>query len=222
MKALGPGKDYDFGAPAILVTLTDGKRALLLSEKSGMVYAVDPDAGGKQLWEARAGRGGPLGGIEWGAASDGHTFYVSLSDVTIRVEGKPPKLVLDPKAGGGLIAYEAATGKVLWKAQPPSVCGPERLLCSPAQSAPISALSGAVFSGSVDGHLRAYSATDGKVLWDFDTERPFDTVNHVPGSGGSLDVTGPVIADGMVFVESGYPQWGGHPGNVLLAFQPVQ
>ncbi len=222
VKAQGPGKDYDFGAPAILVSLADGKRALLLSEKSGMVYAVDPDAGGKLLWEARAGRGGALGGIEWGASSDGHAFYVPLSDVTIRVEGKPPKLILDSKAGGGLIAYDAGSGKVLWKAPPSSVCSPQRLLCSPAQSAPVSAISGAVFSGSLDGHLRAYSTTDGKVLWDFDTERSFDTVNHVPASGGSLDVAGPVIAAGMVFVESGYPQWGGKPGNVLLAFQPVQ
>jgi polyvinyl alcohol dehydrogenase (cytochrome) len=100
------------------------------------------------------------------------------------------------------------------------VCSAERQHCSPAQSAPATAIPGAVFSGSLDGHIRAYSAKDGTVLWDFDTERSFDTVNHVTAAGGSLDVAGPVIADGMVFVESGYSQFGGKAGNVLLAFGP--
>ena len=75
-----------------------------------------------------------------------------------------------------------------------------------------------VFSGSLDGHIRAYSSSDGKVLWDLDTERSFETVNGIAATGGSLDVAGPVVAEGMVFVVSGYPTYGGRPGNVLLAF----
>ena len=66
--------------------------------------------------------------------------------------------------------------------------------------------------------MRAYSAADGKVVWDFDTEREYTTVNGVPGKGGSLDGPGPVIGGGMLFVNSGYPTAGGTPGNVLLAF----
>ena len=77
---------------------------------------------------------------------------------------------------------------------------------------------GVVFSGSMDGHIRAYSTEDGKVLWDYDTAGEFETVNGVIGRGGSLDTAGPTIAGGMVFVNSGYGQWGGMPGNVLLAF----
>jgi polyvinyl alcohol dehydrogenase (cytochrome) len=82
----------------------------------------------------------------------------------------------------------------------------------------VTAIEGAVFSGSMDGHLRAFSTTDGKLLWDFDTVKSYDVVNGVPANGGSLDGAGPVIVDGMVFVNSGYPRFGGMPGNVLLAF----
>jgi polyvinyl alcohol dehydrogenase (cytochrome) len=33
-----------------------------------------------------------------------------------------------------------------------------------------------------------------------------------------MDAGGPVVVSGMVFVNSGYGQWGGMAGNVLLAF----
>jgi polyvinyl alcohol dehydrogenase (cytochrome) len=75
-----------------------------------------------------------------------------------------------------------------------------------------------VFSGSVDGHLRAYSTTDGSIIWDYNTAKDYDTVNKVPAKGGSLDAAGPAIADGLVITNSGYALWRGMPGNVLLAF----
>ena len=77
---------------------------------------------------------------------------------------------------------------------------------------------GVVFSGSVDGHLRAYSTKDGAIVWDFDTAKEFPTVNGVRARGGSIDVGGPAIAGGMVVTTSGCGQWGGLSGNVLLAF----
>jgi len=55
-------------------------------------------------------------------------------------------------------------------------------------------------------------------VWDVDTMRTFETVNGVPARGGSIDGPGAVIANGMVFIGSGYPRNGGVPGNVLLAF----
>jgi len=70
----------------------------------------------------------------------------------------------------------------------------------------------------VDAHLRAYSAKTGEVVWDFDTAREYDTVNGQKAHGGSIDAGGPAIVSGMVYVYSGYAQWGGLPGNVLLAF----
>ena len=212
----GTGPDFDFGASPILLTLADGKRCLILGQKSGMVYAVDPDRRGELLWQAKAGRGGSLGGIQWGPATDGRTIFAAVSDVAFVKSPDPAKLAIDPETGGGLTAYAADSGREEWKA-PAIPCG-ERRPCSPAQSAAVTAVPGAVFSGSLDGHIRAYSATDGKVLWAFDTERSFDTVNGVTASGGSLDAAGAVVAEGMVFVLSGYSTYGGKAGNVMLAF----
>jgi polyvinyl alcohol dehydrogenase (cytochrome) len=50
------GSDSDFGSSAILVSLRDGKRALIGGQKSGVVTAVDPDRSGAVLWQTRVGR----------------------------------------------------------------------------------------------------------------------------------------------------------------------
>lgn len=216
------GGDSDFGQPPILVDLGPGKRALVIAQKSGMVHAIDPDSHGKLLWQTRVGKGGPLGGSQWGSASDGEKIYVAISDLGLgaRPDAHAPagyRLVLDPNKGGGLYAVDIKTGKVTWSAAG-TPCAPSRTDCSPAQSAAVTATADVVFSGSVDGHLRAYSSRTGEVVWDFETAREFPTVNAKPGHGGSLDGAGPAVVDGMVFVNSGYGQWGGMPGNVLLAF----
>jgi polyvinyl alcohol dehydrogenase (cytochrome) len=202
--------EFDLGASPILVPMPHGKRVLLLGQKSGLVYAADPDVRGKLLWHARAGVGGLLGGVQWGPATDGTNVYVAVSDLAF-VARAP-----DPSKGGGISAYRVSDGALLWKTPPPG-CG-DRRPCSPAQSQAVTAIPGAVFSGSIDGHLRAYATEDGKIIWDFDTARDIDTVNKVAAHGGSLDVGGPIVAGGMVFVVSGYPGFGAMPGNVLLAF----
>lgn len=209
------GPDFDFASPPILVTLANGRRALVAGQKSGVVHAVDPDRNGEILWQTRVGKGGINGGVQWGSAADQSNVYVALSDIgRISI---PNSLATepDPKAGGGLFALRLENGEQAWFTPPPS-CG-TRKRCSPAQSAAVSAIPGAVFSGSVDGHLRAFSTTTGAILWDFDTVGTHRTVNEVPGRGGSLNGPGPAIAGGMVFVESGYAA-NGIPGNVLLAF----
>jgi polyvinyl alcohol dehydrogenase (cytochrome) len=128
----------------------------------------------------------------------------------------PTGLVLDPQAGGGLFAVGLTKGEVAWHTPSPG-CG-ERRPCSPAQSAAVTVIPGVVFSGSSDGHLRAYSVGDGKIIWDFDAVREFKTVNGVEARGGSFDGPGAVIAGGMLYADSGYGAMGGIPGNVLLAF----
>jgi polyvinyl alcohol dehydrogenase (cytochrome) len=115
-----------------------------------------------------------------------------------------------------MFALRLEDGERVWYTPPPG-CG-TRLRCSPAQSAAVSAIPGVAFSGSVDGHMRAYSTTDGSIIWDFDTIRTYDAVNGIQGRGGSIDGPGPSIGNGMVFFNSGYPTAGGTPGNVLLAF----
>ena len=216
------GPDWDFAASAILTPLQNGKRVLLLPQKSAVIYGVDPDQRGKVLWQARIGEGGTVGGIEWGSATDGRNVYVALSDIRFDLALKPGSndrtYQLNPDKGGGMFAFRVDNGERMWQTPPPG-CG-DRRPCSPAQSAAVTAIPGAVFSGSEDGHLRAYSTLNGKIVWDFDTAREFKTVNGIAGHGGAIDVAGPVVADGMLFALSGYPARGGLGGNVLLAFGP--
>lgn len=210
------GPDFDFASSPILVALATGRRVLVAGQKSGLVHALDPDHEGKLLWQTRVGKGGTMGGVQWGSATDGVRLYVAVSDLGRIVLAYSRMTDADPKQGGGMFALDLASGKTLWHA-PPASCG-DRPRCSPAQSAAVSALPGIAFSGSMDGHLRAYSSADGRVVWDFDTVRDYETVNGVPGRGGSMDGPGPAIGNGMIFVNSGYVTAGGMPGNVLLAF----
>lgn len=216
------GPDFDFGQPPILVQLGGGQRAVVIGQKSGMVHAIDPDRKGQILWQTRAGQGSALGGSQWGSAADAQNVYVAISDVGLApvLDPKLPqgfRLNLDPKKGGGLHALDLKTGKIVWSARP-MPCADSRTDCSPAQSAAVTAIPGVVFSGALDGHLRAYATATGTVLWDTDTELEFETVNGKPAHGGSLDGAGPAVVSGMVFVNSGYNQFGGMAGNVILAF----
>jgi polyvinyl alcohol dehydrogenase (cytochrome) len=77
---------------------------------------------------------------------------------------------------------------------------------------------GIVFSGDLGGRLHAYSTKDGKIVWEVETAHDFETVNGVKANGGAMDGPGPVIANGILYVNSGYGFNGGMPGNVLLAY----
>jgi polyvinyl alcohol dehydrogenase (cytochrome) len=212
------GPDFDFGASPILVTLRNGKRALIAGQKSGIVHALDPDKRGEKLWDVRVGKGGTMGGVQWGSAADGANVYVANSDIKRIMLNYATTTDTDASQGGGMYALKLENGERIWYTPPvPGTCE-GRTRCSPAQSAAVTAMPGAALSGSMDGHLRAYAATNGAILWDFDTIRPYETVNGVEARGGSIDGPGPVIAGGMLFANSGYTAAGGQPGNVLLAF----
>jgi polyvinyl alcohol dehydrogenase (cytochrome) len=200
------GEDFDFGAPPILKTLSDGRSVLLLAQKSGVIYALDPDDRGKLLWKSRIGHGGPLGGIQWGGAADNRNAYFTLSDYDDT----------NPLIGGGLFALSLRTGKQVWYAPPPKPACVKEYGCSAAQMAPPTATPDAVFAGSLDGHLRAYDTRDGSVIWDFDTARDYMTTNGFKARGGSLNGAGPTVVSGIVYVNTGYTN--AMAGNVLLAF----
>ena len=207
------GPDVDFGSSPILVDLGNGHRVLLAGQKTGVMYGLDPDDGGKELWQVRIGRGSGLGGIEWGSATDGANVYAANSDIsTLTSSGTPPP-------PGGLAAIDIRTGKLLWKTMPPKPACEGKPGCSAGQLAAVTAIAGVVFSGSMDGHLRAYSSKDGKIIWDFDTLPDFTTVNGVPAHGGSMSGSGPVVAGNTLYVASGFALTAGLPGNVVLAFE---
>jgi polyvinyl alcohol dehydrogenase (cytochrome) len=198
------GPDHDFGSPPALARA--GSRDLIvIGQKSGMAFAMDPERDGEVVWQYRAGQGGVLGGIEWGAAVDDQFAYFAVSDI------------LQPNPGG-LHAVRLATGERAWSTPPPKPSCSGGRGCNGAQSAAVTAMPGAVLSGSNDGSLRAFSTTTGAILWEFDTNREFETVNGVDARGASIIGPGPVVAGGMVYTNSGYGAFGGRPGNVLLAF----
>jgi polyvinyl alcohol dehydrogenase (cytochrome) len=201
------GPDYDFGTSVVIRDIGGGKQILLAGQKSGILWGLDPDHKGKVLWQNKLGAGSALGGIEWGHAADGQNTYVAISDRIVR-DGAHP----------GISAVNSATGKTVWTTPAPAVTCAVPAGCIPAQAAAVSVIPGAVFSGALNGHFRAYATSDGKILWDFDTATSFDTVNKVTAKGGSVDASGPTIANGMVLTNSGYGQFGGKAGNVLLAF----
>jgi polyvinyl alcohol dehydrogenase (cytochrome) len=201
------GPDEDFGSSAVLLDVGRGKQLLVAGQKTGVVHAFDPDHDGKIVWQTRIGKGSTLGGVLWGIAGHRGIAYVPLSDIDRR----------NPASGGGMFAIDAATGKVLWHTPPPAPACLPKPGCNAAQLAPPSAIDGAVFSGSMDGHLRAFDMAAGKIIWDFDATQSFPTTNGIAANGGSFSSTGPTIVDGMLYVNSGYGGQG-MAGNVLLAF----
>ena len=123
------------------------------------------------------------------------------------------------KEPGGLDAVKLATGERAWFAPPaPLKCGARSRSCNGALMAAITVIPGVVFAGSFDGGIRAHSTKDGSVIWEFDTNRTFETVNGVAAKGGTINGPGPVVAGGMLYINSGYASFGGRAGNVLLAF----
>jgi polyvinyl alcohol dehydrogenase (cytochrome) len=205
----GHGPDHDIGAPPLLLDLANGKSVLVVADKGGMVRGLDPDRQGKVIWSARVARGGSMGGIQWGTAADEHgRVFLPVSDWD----------PLQPGNGGGLVALDGASGQRLWSAPAikPACLGVRG--CSAAQPAPPTAIAGAVFSGSLDGHIRAYGASGGSVVWDFNTLDPVVTVNGIPAHGGSITSAGPAVAGGILYVMSGYSRTALMPGNLLLAF----
>jgi polyvinyl alcohol dehydrogenase (cytochrome) len=201
-----PGPDFDFGAAPALAHAPNGRDLIIAAQKSGVAYALDPDHKGAQVWRYRAGGGSGLGGIQWGIAVDGSRVYLPLAEIYAPVPG-------------GLHAVQLGNGAREWLATPPPpVCGRPSRACSSAQFAAVTAIPGIVFSPSNDGAVRAHSTTDGSVVWSFDTNRDFKTVNGVKAKGGSMNGPAPTVAGGMVYVNSGYGAFGLRPGNVLLAF----
>ncbi len=200
-KKLGP--DYDFSAPPAIAHV-NGRDLLVVPQKAAIAWALDPDKDGAVVWRYQFGQGSGLGG-EWGTAIDGDRAFFGVADL------------LTPTPGG-MRAVSLATGKPLWQVPaPPKLCG-VAIGCIAGQGSPPTVIPGAVLSASMDGGLRAYSIKDGSILWTYDSNREFDTVNGLQAHGGSMDGAGPVVAGGMLFVNSGYGGLLGVPGNVLLAF----
>jgi polyvinyl alcohol dehydrogenase (cytochrome) len=219
------GTGSGFWSSPVLRTLATGNQVLLVGQKSGVVYGLDPDHGGEILWQTKIGDSGAgpaggfaggasgiasavgppgvpgsAGGVAWGSAADHRNLYVAVSGL----------LAQPANAKGSLTALDMTTGLARWHtAAPQPACSWGEHNCAHAQAQAVTVMPGSAFSGSMDGHLRAYSTIDGKIMWDYDTAKDFQTKNGIKASGGPLDHGGATIVNGMVYLNS---------GNTLLAF----
>jgi polyvinyl alcohol dehydrogenase (cytochrome) len=287
--------DFDFGATSMLVKKPDGKELVIAGQKSGVVWALDPDDNGKLVWSNRVGRGSANGGVHWGMAYDGQRIFVPLNDPSTSEDlpnSGPGVMALDPTSGEVVWSYKPtrrdcgdetapkavafmpevkinpiaapmlppprASASSLAPAQPPRptaqvaaqplspVAGVPRAPARPiptnaaapaANGAPAAAarpatrcrlgmspapllVDGALVTGTTQGMLRIFDGATGDVLFEYMTNKPYETVNHVEGHGGGLDSAPYIAGNGTLFVQSGYARFGEPPGNVLLAFRP--
>jgi len=199
------GPDFDFSASPILTSSSSGRDLIVVPQKSGFAYALDPNNSGEMVWQYRAGPGSPVGGV-WGSAVGNGLAYVAVGGYIFT-------------EGGGMHGIDLDTGERVWYTPPQDLLCTEGPGCSATQSAAVTAIDGAVFSGSADGGMRVYDAENGEVLWVFNANRNFDTVNGVEANGASFDGPGPVVAGDSVYFLSGNAGFVGRPGNVLLAFK---
>jgi len=207
-------RDWDFGGSAILVELPDGRELLLAGQKSGHLWALDPEDG-NVVWAQRRGRGGALGGNHWGIAIDGERVFLTISDPGAGDDRVP-----------GVYTFDIATGTPLWEHRLSPDCAGDRQErvrgCNSRYglSATPLVVDGALVTAGLDGRLHIFDGVDGRVLFEFDTARPFETINGIEGAGGSVDSHSISAGAGMIFIGSGYGSFSQPPGNVLLGFRP--
>jgi polyvinyl alcohol dehydrogenase (cytochrome) len=214
----GDGRDYDFGAGAI-VTSVGGKDIVLAGQKSGHAWALDAETG-KVLWSQRVGEGTALGGVHWGIATDGVNFILPINDPII---SSNPKFV----SKAGVYAFDLKTGKPAWSYLAKPDCAGTRATAVTAcgtkygfSAAPI-IVDGAIIGGTLGGQVIILDAKTGAEINRVDTIGPANPLNKdVAGKGGSIDSHGISAGAGMIFVNSGYGSFGQTPGNVLIAYKP--
>jgi polyvinyl alcohol dehydrogenase (cytochrome) len=206
--------DFDFGGPAILVE-SDGRELLVAGQKSGDLWALDPETGAV-VWNQRVGEGTALGGNHWGIATDFERAFMTIND--------PGNILENGQAG--LYSFFLGSGEPSWSYKVSPECNDQRSgrlrRCESLfgfSATPLS-VDGAVITAGLDGRLFVFDSQTGEVIFKYDTVQDYDTVNGVEGYGGSIDSHSIAAGSGMVFVGSGYGSFRQVAGNVLLAFRP--
>jgi polyvinyl alcohol dehydrogenase (cytochrome) len=206
------GPDLDIGASTVLWS-GDGSDYLLVGQKSGDVYALDPNKGGAIVWHNKVGRGGFLGGVHWGMSANGDSLFVPIADTTITGRFTGP-------VSPGIHALDPTSGEVRWYTPSVADCNGKSPIpvCDQGMSAAITSTDQLVFAGSLDGNLNVYDSLSGEILWSFDTFGDFEAVSGDTALGGSIESDGPVLYKGHVVINSGYQFGARMPGNALMVF----
>src|SRR5262249_32377182 len=134
---------WDFSAGVMLINLPNGKSLVVAGQKSGVVWAHDPDQKGALVWKSDISRGQ----IVFGGAADGQQAYFGMR-------------------AGGVAAVQLSDGVERWYTPWPPQAS---MRTHPGVTAALSVVPGVVFAAGLDGMLRALSAFDGRVLWQYDT-----------------------------------------------------
>lgn len=208
--------DFDFGGAAILVESDEGQ-LLIAGQKSGDLWALNPDDGAL-VWNQRVGEGTALGGNHWGIATDSERAFMTINDPGNMAGNARP----------GIYTYFIGTGEPSWFYEVEPECGEDRSdrlrRCDALYGFSATPLSvdGAVITAGLDGRIFIFNSDTGEQLFKYDSAIDFETVNGLEGYGGSIDSHSIAAGSGMVFIGSGYGSFGEVPGNVLLAFKPSE
>jgi polyvinyl alcohol dehydrogenase (cytochrome) len=216
-------RDVDFGASTILAKAPNGRDLVLGGQKSGSMWAMNPD-NGEVVWRTALGHGTAMGGIHWGIAADDKFVYAPISNTGRPVPTDPAydQNLIKP----GLFALNLNDGSVAWSFYTQANCEGDRRARIP-QCARLFGLSGApsvigdyVVTGGLDGMLYVLDKKTGALKWKYDTAQKYQGVNGVEGNGGSIDSASIIATDGLLIMNSGYGMFGQAPGNVMIAFKP--
>ncbi len=134
----------------------------------------------------------------------GNVILIGSNPVTIgRMRTAKISALQSPAKADRLeVSNGASPSKAQRSSRSPTSPGPTPADCTPniktgekvwvepaksAQSAAITVIPGAIFSGANDGILRAFSSKDGSVIWQYDTNKDFQNVKRIAPGQRSLD-----------------------------------
>lgn len=187
------GPDWDVSSGPMIANLPNGRSLVIIGSKSGLVWGHDPDAKGSVVWREDSARGEIVFG---GALEEGKAYFNFRN--------------------GGVAALRVSDGVEEWYTP---ITPQESMSTHPGFTAGVTAVPGVIFAAGLDGTVHALNAFNGNPIWQFNTARDFQTVNGVAAHGGSIGSAGVTVANGMLFVTSGFTGFqNGVPGNLLLAF----
>ncbi len=214
-------RDVDFGASTIIAKAPNGKELVLAGQKSGTVWAMDPDTG-KVVWQRNIGTGGAMGGVHWGLAADDTHVYAPISNAGRSIPEQEVADTIKP----GLYAVNLNDGSIDWTFHVSGACTAEEKKFVP-RCAGLFGLSGAptvigdhIITGGLDGRVYMLERKTGKLVWQYSTAQAFKTINGIEGNGGAVDNASIIAANGLVIMNSGYGLFGQGAGNVMIAFKP--
>lgn len=179
----------------------DGKKVAIQSGKHGVVVSLDRETG-EELWRTEVGQHendnleeipegeqvsvlpGTLGGVETPlAVANGKVFapVFNMASVYSGTAMDPSSMDIS-KATGQLVCLDIVTGEILWDVAEPT-----------GSLAGATVVNDVVFTGCLDGLVRAYNVEDGSLLWTYQATAGLNAPLAVSGDYLVIPAAGPWI-----------------------------